>query len=176
MRTVHSVRFGSLLIALLGASVALADVRDSSPAGFTLENTTSVPVDPMSAWKALVEDIDDWWPRDHTWWGTASTLSIEARAGGCFCEIAGDRQAAHMQVAFADPGKLLRLIGGLGPLQGMGLHGVMEWRFEPLDAGTRITLYYRAGGYATDDLTQFAPVVDAVQAQQLGGLAEHVRR
>ena len=81
-----------------------------------------------------------------------------------------------MQVAFADPGKTLRLLGGLGPLQGMGLHGVMEWRLEPFDGGTRITLYYRAGGYTPDDLSQFAPVVDAVQAQQLGALAEYLRR
>ena len=62
---------------------------------------------------------------DHTWWGRASRLSIDARAGGCFCEIAGKRQAQHMQVVFADPGKLLRMSGGLGPLQGMGLSGVL---------------------------------------------------
>ena len=47
------------LIAMLGASTALADVRDSSTAGFTIENTTTVPVDPTSAWKALVDDVDD---------------------------------------------------------------------------------------------------------------------
>ena len=172
----QNARLRAFLIALLGASAAFADVRDSSRAGFTIENTVTVPVDPAAAWKALVEGVDEWWPRDHTWWGTASTLSVEPRAGGCFCEIAGDRQAAHMQIAFVDPGKTLRLLGGLGPLQGMGVHGVMEWRLEPLDGATRITLYYRAGGYTTDDLSQFAPVVDAVQAQQLGGLAEYLRR
>jgi uncharacterized protein YndB with AHSA1/START domain len=166
----------SCLAALLAGSVALADVRDSSPDGFTIENTATVPVDAAAAWKALVEDINEWWPRDHTWWGDASTLSIQPRASGCFCEIAGDRQAAHMQVAFVDPGKLLRLLGGLGPLQGMGANGTMEWRLEPADGGTRITLYYRAGGYGPEDLAEFAPVVDAVQAQQLGGLAEYLRR
>ena len=172
----HSVHVCSFLIALLVATAALAEVRDSSRAGFTVENTATVPVDSAAVWRALVEDVDEWWPRDHTWWGAASKLSIESRAGGCFCEISGDRQAAHMQVAFVDPGRTLRLLGGLGPLQGMGLHGVMEWRLEPLDGGTRITLHYRAGGYTPDDLSQFASVVDAVQAQQLGALAEYLRR
>src|SRR3546814_7901970 len=64
-----------------------------------------------------------------------------------------------MVVVFAEPGKLLRLAGGLGPLQGMGLHGVMEWRLAPIEGGTRVTLFYRAGGYTPDDLSKFAPVV-----------------
>jgi uncharacterized protein YndB with AHSA1/START domain len=162
------------LIALLAASGACAEVRDASPNGFTLENTAAVPVDAATAWNALIEDIDRWWPRNHTWWGQASTLSIQPRAGGCFCERAGDREAAHMQVAFVDPGNILRLLGGLGPLQGMGLHGVMEWRLQPAEAGTRITLHYRAGGYTPDDLSELAPIVDRVQAQQLAGLVEYL--
>jgi hypothetical protein len=71
-----------------------------------------------------------------------------------------------------DPGKLLRLTGGLGPLQGMGLTGVLEFRLVPTDAGgTTITMFYRAGGYTPDDLSKLAPVVDRVQALQIGGLA-----
>ena len=81
-----------------------------------------------------------------------------------------------MSVTFVDPGKLMRMTGGLGPLQGMGLHGALEWRFVEENGGTRITLWYRAGGYAPDDLTKFVPVVDKVQGLQLGGLAEHLRK
>jgi hypothetical protein len=80
-----------------------------------------------------------------------------------------------MEVVFVDPGSLLRLAGGLGPLQGMGVQGVMEWRLAPIDGGTRITLFYRAGGYTPDDLSKFAPVVDQVQALQLGGLVDHLQ-
>src|SRR3546814_13146746 len=41
-------------------------------------------------------------------------------------------------------------------------------------SGTRVTLFYRAGGYTPDDLSNFAPVVDRVQALQLGGFADHL--
>ena len=164
----------ALLVAPL--SPASATVVDASPAGFTIENHETVPGDPMRAWRALVDDVGRWWPADHTWWGDSSRLSIQARAGGCFCEIAGERQAWHMTVSFVEPGSLLRMTGGLGPLQGMGLHGALEWRFEAVENGTRITLFYRAGGYSPDDLGKFAAVVDQVQGVQLGGLAAFLRR
>ncbi len=165
----RALLIGGLALAALPAA---AEVKDSSPSGFTVENTVTVPVAPAVAWKALVGDVDRWWPADHTWWGDARRLSIDPRAGGCFCERHGARQAWHMTVTFADPGKLLRMTGGLGPLQGMGLNGALEFRLAPAGpGGTRITLWYRVGGYTPDDLSKFAPVVDRVQAQQLGGLA-----
>lgn len=166
----------SAALVLLFACPAQAEVKDSSPSGFTLENSAVVPVDADTAWDALVNDVDHWWPADHTWWGDASKLSIVPRVGGCFCEINGDQQAWHMAVSFVDPGKTLRLTGGLGPLQGMGLHGALEFRLAPVEGGTRITLWYRAGGYTPDDLSKFAPVVDQVQGLQLGGLADYLRR
>jgi hypothetical protein len=152
-----------------------AEVKDASPSGFTIENSAVVPVDASTAWQALVGSVDLWWPKDHTWWGRDSRLSIEARAGGCFCEIDGDRQVQHLQVVLADPRKVLRMIGGLGPFQGMGLSGVLEWRMAAVDGGTRITLWYRAGGYTPDDLSKLAPVADHVMALQLGGLANYLR-
>jgi hypothetical protein len=80
-----------------------------------------------------------------------------------------------MEVVFVDPGKLLRLTGGLGPLQGMGLDGVLEFRLEAAGDGTSITMFYRAGGYTPDDLTQLASIVDQVQGLQLDGLADYLR-
>lgn len=166
---------GVVLAALL-ALPAQAAVKDSSPAGFTIENAQDVPATALETWDALVDDVGDWWPADHTWWGDASRLSIKARAGGCFCERSGDQQARHMTVVFVDPGRTLRLVGGLGPLQGMGLDGALEFRLVPNPAGgTRITMWYRAGGYSPDDLSKFAPVVDRVMASQLGGLAKLLR-
>lgn len=162
-------------LSLLGGPRAQADVKDATPSGFTVENAITVAVDAKTAWRALVEDVDRWWPADHTWWGAEGQLSIEPRAGGCFCERHGEQQALHMLVTFVDPARLLRLTGGLGPLQGMGLHGALEFRLKAADgSGTTITMFYRAGGYTPDDLSKFAPVVDAVQALQIGGLRRYL--
>ena len=169
-------RAALMLLSICLCLPAGAEVKDSSPSGFTLENSEVVPVDAGTAWKALVDEVGLWWPADHTWWGDASRLSIAPRVGGCFCEFNGEQQAWHMAVTFVDPGRTLRMTGGLGPLQGMGLDGALEFRLAPADGGgTRITLWYRAGGYTPDDLSKFAPVVDRVQAQQLGGLASLLR-
>ncbi len=165
-------------IAMMMAVVATplhAEVKDSAASGFTVENSALIAAPPAKVWQAMTGAIDQWWPKDHSWWGAASRLSIDARAGGCFCEIAGAQQAQHLQVLFVDPEKTLRMGGGLGPLQGMGLHGVAEWTLQPEGDATRVTWRYRAGGYTPDDLSKFAPVVDRVQAQQLDGLARHLR-
>lgn len=162
------------VLLLLFSAPALSEVQHAAPDGFTLSNARVVPVAPEVAFRALVEDVGRWWPAGHTWWGDASKLSIQPRAGGCFCEIDGERQAWHMTVAFVDPPRLLRMTGGLGPLQGMGLNGALEWRFAAEGDGTRITLHYVVGGYSAGDLSAFAPTVDSVQAQQLGGLATHL--
>lgn len=178
MRVIGLLLAWTLLCASARAS---AEVKDATASGFTIENSRVVAVDASTVWNALVDDIDRWWPKDHSWWGAQSTLSIDARAGGCFCEIVGQaasggQQAQHMLVTFVDPGKTLRMTGGLGPLQGMGLHGALEFRLTPEGEGTRIVLWYRAGGYTPDDLSKFAPIVDRVQAQQLGGLADYLAR
>ena len=128
--------------------------------------------DPQTSWQSFVNDVGQWWPADHSGWGDASKLLISEKVGGCFCELNGARQAWHMTVTFVDPGRLMRMTGGLGPLQGMGMDGALEWRFVAENGGTRITLWYRAGGYTPDELARFVPVVDKVQAPHLGGLAE----
>ena len=156
----------------LAFTAAHAEVIDATANGFTLSNKIVVSTDAQTTYAALVNDIDRWWPRDHTWFGVGSKLSITAQAGGCFCERKGAQQAQHMTVSFVDPGKLLRMTGGLGPLQGMGIDGVLEFRMTELEqGGTQVTMHYRAGGYTPDDLSQFAPIVDQVQALQIGGLA-----
>ena len=166
-----------LCAGLLGAVLlhsAQAEVLDSGPDGFTVSNTAVVDVRPEKAWRALVNDVDAWWPRDHTWWGKDSKLHVDARAGGCFCERSGKRSAQHMTVTHVDPPGLMRWTGGLGPLQGMGAHGALEWRIAADGDGARITMYYRVGGYGPEDMASFAAVVDRVQAQQLDGLAKHL--
>lgn len=166
-------RAGILTAVVLAGGLALparAEVRQAAANGFVLENSALVQAPAERVWQAMTADIDHWWPKDHSWWGSEGTLHLDARAGGCFCEVAGGRQAQHLQVALVEPGVRLRLLGGLGPLQAMGLHGVAEWTLEPQGQATRVVWRYTVGGYSTTDLATLAPVVDRVQAQQLDGL------
>lgn len=167
-----------LLSALLTLAPTLsqAAVVDRGASGFTIENSIVVPVAPEVAWKALVNKVDEWWPKDHSWWGAEGKFSIDARAGGCFCEIAGKRSAQHMTVGFVDPPRTLRLLGGLGPLQGMGLNGAMDWTLAPVEGGTKLTLRYVAGGYTSADLAKFSDIVDHVQGLQLGALGAYLQK
>src|SRR5687767_8081846 len=126
--------------AAVASPLAQPEVKDATASGFTVENIRVVPAAPEAAFKALVDDVDRWWPKDHSWWGKDAKFSIDAKAGGCFCERGGAREALHMLVTFVDPPNTLRLTGGLGPLQGMGLHGALEFRLKPQDGGgTQIT-------------------------------------
>lgn len=172
----------ALLLSLaLIAQVALppsaaAAVLDSSERGFTIESSVHTDADAARSWRALTRDVGRWWLSEHTWWGRADRLRIEARAGGCFCEKSGSREAEHLRVVMVSPHKLLRMNGGLGPLQGMGFSGVLEFRLAADDAGgTRITLHYRVGGYSDQDPRGLAPAVDAVLSAQLQALTECLR-
>lgn len=164
------------VMAFLSTLAARAEVLSSGATGFVIENTATVPADPTTTWEALVNDVGQWWPADHTWFGRSENLHIDARAGGCFCEVDGARQALHMTIGFVDPGHLLRMLGGLGPLQGMGMYGALDWKLEAAGTGTRITLRYDVNGFAPDNLEALVPVVDRVQAQQLGGLVRYLTR
>lgn len=173
MRT--HVPLAMLASVMLLPGIALAEIKSSSPTGFTLEQRIEVGTSAERSWQALVGEIDAWWPRDHTWWGAESRLDIEPHAGGCFCERDGERSAEHLRVVFVDSPNTLRLTGGLGPLQGMGLHGALEFRITPRDGGgSAIRMLYTAGGYSATDLSGLAPVVDRVQGVQLAALQAHL--
>ena len=108
-----------------------ADVISSDEHGFEIYIEKTVLVDHKTAYEQFLR-VGEWWNADHTWFGDAGNLSIEAKAGGCFCETSGDRQVLHMTVSFVDPGNEVRMVGGLGPLQMMGVHGGMSWKLEVL--------------------------------------------
>ncbi len=152
----------------------MGKVKYVMPFGFIIENQVQIHQPANQAWNALVNHVDDWWPSDHTWWGDNQNLSISAVAGGCFCEIDGDKQAEHMRIVFVEPGKLLRMSGGLGPLQGMGLHGALDWTFTTEENKTTVTLRYQVSGINKDGFTELAPIVDRVQASQLSALKQFI--
>lgn len=171
------------LVALLigcatGAAPVGAEVLSHAPQGFVVARDLILDATPDRAFEALTADVGAWWDPAHSYSGDARNFSLDAQAGGCFCERLPDGGSVeHMRVIFAQPGKLLRLAGGLGPLQGMGATGVMEFTLAPDgDDRSRLEFRYVVGGYTPDGLESLAEPVDAVLGEQLARLARYLEK
>lgn len=67
--------------------------------------------------------------------------------------------------------RTLRMLAALGPLQSMGVNGVLTYTVEPHPNGAKITMTYRVSGDPGLTLDQVAPLVDQVMMEQFGRLA-----
>lgn len=163
--------FSFLLILALGLAMpALAEVKDTRENGFTIEATVMAEANPVVVYTRLVK-VAGWWDPKHTWSGSAGNLKLDPKAGGCFCEkLANGGSVQHARVIFAQPGKLLRLEGGLGPMQDMAVTGILTFTLEPDGKGTRIRMTYRVAGILGMPAAQLAPGVDQVMGIQLDRL------
>ncbi|HTE42343.1 MAG TPA: hypothetical protein VK629_16085, partial [Steroidobacteraceae bacterium] len=142
--------------------------------GFTITHSVNVPLPPPAAWGALA-DVGRWWDSEHTYSGDSRNLTLDPSVGGCFCEKLGLYAGAqHMTVIYAQPPKMLRLSGGLGPLQEFAVTGSLTWTIEVAGGGSRINLIYTAGGYADRPLGEWAPLVDSVLATQVQRLGRFI--
>jgi uncharacterized protein YndB with AHSA1/START domain len=176
-------RFALASLAALIAAPAHAEPVAQTDAGFIVRHVVEVTAPPEDAWQALIAPAE-WWSGDHTFSGDAKNLAIDARAGGCFCEVLpgeGDKGwlnprggVEHMRVVLADRPKALRMIGALGPLQSEALQGALTVTLKPIEGGTRLTWEYVVGGYMRYTREQIAPAVDKVIGEQLTRLAERL--
>jgi len=158
------------LIAILFPLSLQAEVLTSTADGFSIKIEREVAVSQQEAYQQFLS-VGEWWNSEHTYFGSSENLSIDAKAGGCFCEIDGDKQVLHMTVSYIVPDKEIRMLGGLGPLQMMGIQGGMSWKFESLGANkTKIIHQYRVTGSSDQALDQLAPFVDKVQTLQVDAL------
>lgn len=174
--SVPCVRALFFLAAALLTSATSADVLSASESGFVSAHTLELPAPPDQVYQALTRDIALWWDASHSYGGKASGFSLDARALGCFCEkLADGGEVAHMQVVFARPARQLRMVGGLGPLQGLGVAGSMDFSLVATEAGSRLEYRYSVSGYTPEGLDQWASAVDQVQLGQLTRLVEFVK-
>ena len=168
MRPGTSVQAASLAVALLLlAPAARADVLQSGPGGFAVQHRVVLALAPDKAWTRLGH-IQEWWDPKHTYSGASRNLSLRLSPGGCFCEkLSPDGFVKHMEVVLVRPREQLRLVGGLGPLQELGVSGALTFDLAPKDGRTEVTLTYRVSGSGTDGLEKLAAVVDQVLGEQL---------
>jgi len=167
-RAMHAFKH-ALVLGFLAAAPALADVVETSASSLTVESSVLVGAVPDAAFESLWRDLPHWWDSAHTWSGDAANLSLEPRAGGCYCEQlpAAGGSVQHGRVIFAQPGKLLRLNAALGPFQEMAIQGVLTFRFAPEGNGTKVTVNYRVSGAITMDPAKLAPMVDGMWVGQM---------
>ena len=166
---------------LPGAGPAGAEVSLQSDSGFIIALSSETPASKDAVWKMLVTPAK-WWMSEHTWSGDAANLYIDSQATGCFCEklpkpadAPGDQRMGsveHMHIVFADPQRgLLRMKGGLGPMQGEPVDGVWTIELKPgANGGTIIVWDYAVSGLMRMKGGDMAPAVDQVMSQQLARL------
>ena len=154
-------------LALCPAPDAAANVVGSGPTGFEVQEAVRIAAPPARVWATLTKP-GDWWNSEHSYSHNSQNMTITATAGGCFCEKWAGGSVEHMRVVYVVPGKVLKMEGGLGPLQDMGVAGVMSFTLTAtIDGGTAVTLNYAVGGYSARGFDGLAKAVDGVLAEQM---------
>jgi uncharacterized protein YndB with AHSA1/START domain len=162
----------TLAVAPLMGKWVSAEIVTAVANGFEIHETAHTSASPDKVYAALLLPAQ-WWNPDHTFSGNAANLSLDARAGGCWCETLPDGGSVeHLRVVYVSPGKFLRLRGALGPFQGLAVDGVMTWSVKSVVDGTDISFTYVVGGYAKDGLAGMAGMTDKV----LGGQVERLKK
>ena len=162
----------ALSLAFVAATVpaAHAEVTDSSASGFTVKVSFDTDASPAKTYEAITR-VGSWWSSEHSWSGDSKNMTMDARAGGCFCEaLTSGGSVEHMRVIFAAPGKVLRLHGALGPLQSMAVDGIMDFTITKAAGKTHVDVRYQVGGYAPGGLAMMAKPVEGVLAAQVARL------
>lgn len=161
-------------LSALAAAPAGAAVVQSGPNGFEVKHTVNLVVPPERAFAAIGE-LPRWWNKEHTYSGDSANLSMSLRAGGCFCEkLEKGGGIEHMRVTLVQPGERVLMTGALGPLLFEGVSGVMDLKVEKIAGGARVTMDYRAAGFANGKADALAPLVDKVLGEQLRHYREYV--
>ena len=181
MRRLFSVT--AIAGSLFAATPLAAEVVSTTSDGFVTRETATVAASPLETWLALIKP-GDWWNDQHTWSGDAANLTLTPQAGGCFCETipgddgsdgyAMDGSAQHAMIVQSFPLRVLRLRGGLGPLQGEPATGILTITLKEVDGGTRVLWEYNVGGPMRFEIAQISKSVDAVMTEQLRGLQAHL--
>jgi uncharacterized protein YndB with AHSA1/START domain len=150
-----------------------AEVIETSPNGFAISRTVHIAATPDRVYAALTQPAR-WWNSQHTYSGNAANMTLDARAGGCFCETWNGGSVQHLVVADAEPGKILRLRGALGPFQGQGVSGAVTFTLKASAGGTDLTLDNIVGGFIKGGFAKWPVLADSMLAEQMIRLKRYI--
>jgi uncharacterized protein YndB with AHSA1/START domain len=160
------------IVALSLAAPAQTEVVQAMPAGFELSQAITIDVPIARAWAAL-KLPQRWWDKNHTYSDDSANLYLDAQATGCFCEKLPDSKGSveHARILYVAPGRMIRMVGSLGPLQAEAVTGTLTFKLDREgDDKTRLTMSYVVGGYVRAGADTLASKVDEVLALQLVNL------
>lgn len=164
-----------LLAFVVTAPRASADITSSTAGGFVSDHTMTIKAPRSKVFHSLTAEVGRWWDPQHSYSGDAANFSIDARPDGCFCERLKDGFIVHMSVVYSQRDTVLRMQGGLGPLQEMAVNGTLTFALGDADGGgTRLHYTYAVGGFSPDGLDKLAVPVDQVMLGQLHRLQRYV--
>src|SRR5438067_11568557 len=149
------------------------EVANVGPSGFAVKHVVAIQAAPENVYAVLIGKVKSWWNPEHTYSHDSGNLSIDARPGGCFCEKLGNGGGVeHLRVVYVARPEVLRLSGGLGPLQGSGVAGSMTWKLTGDGDQTRVQLSYSVGGFIVGGFDKIAPAVESMLNEQLNRLKQ----
>ncbi len=161
------------VLATLGCA-ANAAVVDTAESGFDIQQTVHIAASPAKVYAALIVPAK-WWNSEHTFSQSAANLSLSAKAGGCFCEKWAQGSVQHAVVVDAEPGKVLRLHGALGPFQGSGVASALTFIAESRrGGGTDVMLDNSIGGYMKGGFGNWPTLADVMLAEQMARLKKFI--
>jgi len=150
------------LVCAIAPGWLAGDVLDSSASGFTVKETVEIQAPPQEVYARIFRP-GDWWDPVHTYSHDAHNLSIEEKAGGCFCEKLPDGGGVkHMEVVHLERSKAILLHGALGPMAYMAATGSMQIQLSAANGGTKVEVTYAVSGYRATGLNSLASVIDSV--------------
>lgn len=168
MRQTRRHTVTTLALAVLHTLFAGQAAAQASSSGFSLKHEVVISAPPSEVYRSLVQQVGEWWNPQHTYSGDSKNLSIDARPGGCFCEtLPNGGGVEHLRVVYLVPGEMLRLSGGLGPLQASGVVGSVTWKLTQAGSSTTVEVTYVVGGFMEGGFERIAPAVNGVIGEQL---------
>ena len=162
-----------ILALTLISSLAQGQVTQSSQTGFQIRIERELECNAQVAYQKLVNEFNQWYDASHSYSQKAENLSLDLDKH-CMLETLPDGGfVRHMEIVFHQPGKLMRMTGGLGPLQGMGVSGAMTYAFTPEGDKSKVTMTYTVSGADFLQLDKIAIPVNQVLGLQLDRFQKH---
>ncbi|MEM7781883.1 MAG: ATPase [Planctomycetota bacterium] len=162
-----------LFLALSFSQACDAQQVSSAPDGFQMTLRQTTILSPEQTSEKMVNDFAKWWDGSHSYSGKAENLSLDLKKMAMFEELPDGGFVRHLEIIYFQPGKAIRLSGGLGPLQPMGVNGSLTISLKKIETGTQIDLQYNVSGAAKLSLDKLAGPVQFVLTNQLKRLKNY---